>query len=102
MMPLIAHNLLFSVEILSNGVNAFTTKCVRGIKADAARCKALAEATLAMATALNPLIGYAAAAEVSKEAYRSGKTVRQITVEKGILKENEARRILDPHRLTGK
>ena len=102
MMPVIAYNLLFSIEILSNGINAFTKKCVSGIEADAKRCKDYADATLAMATALNPLIGYASAAEVSKEAYKSGKTVRQIAIRKGILEEKNAHRILDPRKLTGK
>ena len=101
MMPVIAYNLLFSIEILSNGINAFTEKCVTGIEADAKRCEDYADATLAMATALNPLIGYAPAAEVSKEAYKSGKSIRQIAVEKGILDEKNASRILDPRKLTG-
>jgi fumarate hydratase class II len=100
MMPLIAYNLLFSIEILTKGIDAFSKKCVRGIKADPKRCKGFAEATLAIATALNPIIGYTSAAEVSKEAYRTGKTVRQIVVEKGILMEREAKRLLDPLRLT--
>lgn len=100
MMPLIAYNLLFSIEILTKGIEAFSKKCVRGIKADPKRCKGFAEATLAMATALNPIIGYTSAAEVSEEAYRTGKTVRQIVVEKGILMEREAKRLLDPLRLT--
>jgi fumarate hydratase class II len=102
MMPMIAYNLLFSIEILSNGINAFTTKCIKGIRADEKRCRNYAEATLAMATALNPIIGYSAAAEISKEAYRKGKTVKQIAVEKGILTEKDADRILDPMKLTGK
>lgn len=102
MKPLIAHNLLFSIEILARGVDAFAKKCVKGIKADSKRCRELAESTLAMATALNPIIGYAAAAEVSKEAYRTGKTVREVVIEKGILKKKEADRLLDPMRLTGK
>lgn len=100
MKPLIAYNLLFSIEILSSGVDAFTKKCVKGIKADTKRCRELAESTLAMATALNPIIGYAAAAEISKEAYRTGKTVREVVIEKGILKKKEADRLLDPLRLT--
>lgn len=100
MMPLIAYNLLFSIGILKNGIDAFTKKCVRGIKADSRRCREFAEATLALATALNPIIGYASAAEVSKEAYRTGKTIRQIVIEKGILNEKEAKRLLDPVRLT--
>lgn len=102
MMPMIAHNLLFSIEILSNGVQAFTGKCVTGIKADRKRCNDYADATLAMATALNPVVGYASAAEVSKEAYRTGKTVKQVAVERGILKKKEAERVLDPTRLTGR
>jgi fumarate hydratase class II len=101
MMPLIAHNLLFSIEILSNAVNTFSEKCIDGIEADAERCNKYAEATLAMATALNPIIGYASAAEISKEAYRTGKTVKQLVIEKGILNEKEANRILDPKKLTG-
>ncbi|MBI5057643.1 MAG: aspartate ammonia-lyase [Nitrospirae bacterium] len=102
MMPVIAYNLLSAIDILTNGINLFTEKCLSGIKADAERCRALADSTLAMATALNPVIGYAAAAEVSKEAYRTGKSVKQITVEKKILKEKEANRLLDPLKLTGK
>jgi fumarate hydratase class II len=102
MMPLIAHNLLFSIEILSNGVNAFTGKCVTGIKADKKRCNEYADATLAMATALNPVVGYSSAAEVSKEAHRTGKTVKQVTVSRGIMKKKDADRVLDPARLTGK
>jgi len=102
MMPLIAHNLLFSIEILSNGVNVFTRKCVTGIKADRKRCNEYADATLAMATALNPVVGYSSAAEVSKEAYRTGKTVKQVTVARGIMNKKDADRVLDPARLTGK
>lgn len=102
MMPVIAHNLLFSMEILSNGLNAFTKKCVAGIKADEKKCLNYAEATLAIATALNPIIGYSAAADISKEAYRSGKKVKQIAIDRGALKQNEADRILDPRKLINK
>ena len=102
MMPMIAYNLLFSIEILSKGISVFTDKCVRGIEDDEKRCREYAEATLAMATALNPVIGYSSAAEISKEAYRSGKPVRKVAVEKGILDETQAARILDPDRLTRK
>jgi fumarate hydratase class II len=102
MKPLIAYNLLHSIEILSNGVTAFNNRCLKGIKADKKRCRELAEATLAIATALNPVIGYEAAAEVSKEAYRTGKTVKQLVIEKGILSRKEANSLLDPIKLTGK
>jgi aspartate ammonia-lyase len=102
MMPLIAHNLLNSIEILSNGISAFTKKCLKGIKANKYVCNHYAEASLAIATALNPVIGYSAAAEIAKEAYRTGKTVKQVVIEKGILKKREADRLLDPRKLTGK
>lgn len=102
MKPMIAHNLLFSVKILTNGINVFNARCASGIKVNEKRCREYADATLAMATALNPIIGYASAAEISKEAYRTGKTVKQLVIEKGILKKNDADRILDPLRLTGK
>ena len=102
MKPLIAYNLISSIDILSNAVDVFTNKCVDGITADEKRCKEYADATLAMATALNPIIGYSAAADVSKEAYRTGKTVRDLAVEKGIITEKKAKTVLDPRKLTGK
>jgi fumarate hydratase class II len=101
MMPLIAHNILFSIDILSKAINAFTEKCLSGIKANKKRCREYAELSTSIATALNPIIGYSAAAEVAKEAYRSGKTVEEVVVEKGILNKKEARQVLDPMKLTG-
>ncbi len=101
MMPIIAYNLLFSIEILTKSIGSFTGRCLKGIKADEKRCRELAESSLAVATALNPIIGYSAAAEVSKEAYRTGKTVKQIAIERGILSKKEAELYLDPSRLTG-
>lgn len=102
MMPLIAFNLLFSIQILTSSINVFTSQCVKGIEADVNKCRVLADTTLAMATALNPIIGYSSAAEISKEAYRTGRSVKQIVVGKGILSEFEAERLLDPIKLTGK
>ncbi len=102
MMPVIAHNLLFSIDILSNSINAFTDRCLEGIEADAGRCREYADATLALATALNPVIGYESAAEISKEAYRTGKSVKEIVVEKGVMDRKTVRRVLDPLKLTGK
>ncbi|MBI4838505.1 MAG: aspartate ammonia-lyase [Nitrospirae bacterium] len=101
MKPVIAHNLLFSIDILSNAVNAFNEKCFKGITANKARCREYAETSTALATALNPIIGYASAAEIAKEAYKTGKTVKQVVIEKGILTKTEAQRILDPYKLTG-
>jgi len=99
MMPVIAYNLLFSIEVLSNGTKAFTDRCVRGIKANVQRCREFAESTLAIATALNPIIGYSAAAEAAKEALRGGRSIKEVVVEKGILSRQEAEQLLNPKRL---
>jgi fumarate hydratase, class II len=101
MMPLIAHNLLQSVELLARGANAFSERCVAGLEADAARCSESVARNLALATALAPVIGYDRAAEISKEAYRSGRTVRQVADEWQVLPAAELDRLLDPTRMTG-
>lgn len=100
MMPVINHNLLQSLEILKNGVRAFTERCVKYIKANKARCREMAEKSAALATVLNPFIGYENAAEVSKEAVSRGKTVREIVLGKNMLSKKEIDRILDPMRMT--
>jgi fumarate hydratase class II len=100
MMPVMAHNLLQSIVILSNVSNAFTDKCVVGIKADKQRCEEMIEKSLAMCTVLAPIIGYDAAAKLAKEAYETGKTVRQVALEKKILPEDELNRVLDPWSMT--
>ncbi|MGQ9523247.1 MAG: aspartate ammonia-lyase [Armatimonadota bacterium] len=100
MMPVMAHNLLQSCQILQNGVRIFRELCVKGITANEARCRRYAESTAALATALNPYIGYAKAAEVAKEALASGKTIREVVVEKGLLSEEKAAEVLDPRPMT--
>src|SRR5690606_9356551 len=99
MMPVIAHNLLQSIQILTNGMNAFRKRLVEGIEADPDRCRHWLERSLALATALNPVIGYDRAAEVAKKAYREGKTIKQVVVEEGLLSEEEADRVLDVRRM---
>jgi len=99
MMPLIAHNLLFSIEILTNGINLFNDKCLKGIKANVKRCREFAEATIAIVTALNPIIGYSASAEVAKEALITGKSIKDVVIERGILSRDDAETILNPERL---
>ena len=100
MMPLIAHNLLQSITLLSNVSQVFTDKCVVGIKADRKRCEDMIEQSLAMCTVLAPIIGYDAAAKIAKEAYETGKTVRQVALEKKVLPEDELNRVLDPMSMT--
>ena len=100
MMPLIAHNLLSSIDLLANASRSFADRCVAGIEADEVRCQEGVERNLALATALAPAIGYDRAAEVSKEAYRSGRTVREVAAEDSGLSAEELDVVLDPLRMT--
>ncbi|HET9857025.1 MAG TPA: class II fumarate hydratase, partial [Chthoniobacterales bacterium] len=100
MMPVMAHDLLESIRLLANAVDAFCEKCVTGIKANKARCEELVELSMAMVTSLAPKIGYDRAAEIAKESVRTGKTVRELCREKKILPEKELERALDPISMT--
>ena len=100
MMPVMAHDLLESIRLLANVINAFCEKCVTGITANKARCAELVELSMAMVTSLAPKIGYDRAAEIAKESARTGKTVRQLCLEKKILPEAELQRVLDPVSMT--
>ncbi len=87
MMPVIAYDLLDSIELLSAGVRNFTLRCVNGIEANRDKSGALVEQSLAMATALTPEIGYDRAAAIAKEAFATGRTVREVAIEKSGLSE---------------
>jgi fumarate hydratase class II len=100
MMPMIARNLLESIRLLSRGVRVFADRCVAGIEADAGRCERMIEQSLAMCTSLAPIIGYDQAAAIAKEAYATGRTVREVALAKGVLKESELNRLLDPASMT--
>jgi len=100
-MPMIAWNLLTAIELLSNAVSTFEDKCVRGITADEDRCRELVERSLALVTALVPTIGYDAAAEIAKQAHKTGKTVRDICRERNIMTEDKLDELLDARRQTG-
>ena len=100
MMPIMGYNLLQSFEVLTNGIAAFTERCVCGITANEARCRTLAESSMGLATALNPYVGYAAAAEVAKESLKRGVTLRQVVLEKGYLSAEALDEILDPIAMT--
>ena len=101
MMPLMAFELLFSMDILTRYLPVFVEKCIRGIEADRARCEAYYISSPSLATALNPRIGYARAAEIAKESAKSGKPIPQILREKKILSEEEIARIFTPEFLAG-
>lgn len=100
MLPVISHNLLHSIDILGNSAIAFSERCVRGIKADPKRCRRYFEASEGLATALNSLIGYERAAEVVKESMKSGKTIKETVIAKGILTAAEWHHLSDPRRIT--
>lgn len=100
MMPVIAYNLLESISLLANGCAVFAEKCVDGIRADRERCEQMIERSLAMVTALAPKIGYDQAAAIAKEAYESGKTVRDVATAKQVLPKEELDRALDPWKMT--
>ncbi len=100
MMPVVAYNLLHAIEILDKGIAAFTTRCVRGIRADERRCRDYAEGSMSVVTALSPHIGYARTAEIAGEYLASGKTIKEIALQKGLLTEQQLNGILDLHAMT--
>jgi aspartate ammonia-lyase len=100
MMPVIAWNALHASAILREAMRSLTARCVDGIRADADRCRELLERSTAAATALSPYIGYAKTAELAVAAVQSGRTVRDLAVERQLLTREELDRILTPEALT--
>lgn len=100
MLPVIAHNLLESIELLGNVSNTFVTKCIDGIRANEAKCREYAEKSLATCTSLAPKIGYDKAAEIAKRAYKEDKTVREVARETGVLGDEELNRVLNLEAMT--
>ena len=100
MMPAMAWNVLHAAEILKNTMRVLATKCVDGIVANEERCRYYANATISIAAALNPYIGYAAAAEIAKESIQTGRTITEIALERKLVDEGTLRKILDPMRMT--
>ncbi|HTL01827.1 MAG TPA: aspartate ammonia-lyase [Vicinamibacterales bacterium] len=100
MMPVIAWNALHSSRLLRQSMEVLRTKCVEGIGADAERGRELLDRSTALATALSPHIGYAATAEIAKEAVRTGKSIRQLARERGVLSDAQLDTLLAPERMT--
>jgi len=98
--PLIAYCLHESIECLSNGARVFAEKCVRGIEADVDRCRELMERSIMVVAALNPHIGYDAGARVAREAYLTGKSVRDIVLTHGLMEAKKLDLVLDPLAMT--
>jgi len=95
MMPVIAHNVLFTMMILTSATRVFAERCVEGIEADPMQAEHWLERSPALVTALAPRIGYAEAAKLAKEAVAKNVTVRQLVMEKGVLKGKELDEVLD-------
>ncbi len=102
MIPVMTYNLLQSVELLANVSHIFVDKCISGIEADRERCRAYAERSPALATALAPILGYDKAAEIAKQALVKNKTIRELVVEEGLMDAAEADKVLDPAKQTGR
>ena len=93
-MPIVTLKLLEAIEFTANVINALTEKCVIGIEANEARCRELVEKSLAMVTALAPLIGYDAAVAIAHEAVASGKTVGEVAQLKNALTPEQLEELL--------
>jgi fumarate hydratase class II len=100
MMPVMAYNLDESIHLLTTSAANFANRCVSGIAANTERCTEMVEQSLAMCTALAPEIGYDQAAAIAKESYKTGKTVRAIATEQGVLPAKRLKKLLDPLRMT--
>ena len=99
MMPVMAYNVLQSIELLSQGIKAFDEKCLDGLQADEKRCGDLLEQSLALVTALVPEIGYDRAADLAKKAHKTGKTLRELALKDGVAAAT-LDKLLDPASMT--
>ena len=100
MMPVIAHNLLESIRLLANASRTFATACVAGIEANEERARELAERNAIVVTALNPHIGYDNGAKIAKEAVATGRSVRELVLEAGLMSAEELDAALDIKSMT--
>ena len=100
MMPVMGHLSLESIRILASATRAFVDFCAEGMEANVEACESAVEQSLSMVTSLNPHIGYEMAAKLAKEAFASGKTIRDLCREEGVLPEATLREALDPMRMT--
>jgi fumarate hydratase class II len=100
MMPVMAYNILQSIELLAQASRVFADRTAAGIEANKERCESLVERSLAMCTSLAPIIGYDKAADIAKESFKTGKTVRQLAIEKKLMDKSELDKALDAKRMT--
>ena len=98
--PVLAHNFLESAELIANSAETFGERFVGKLQANVHHCKKQVDQSMALATALNPAIGYDKASKVAKQALAEGKSVREVAIEGGYLTEDEADEVLDPRAMT--
>ena len=98
--PIIFWNLTHEVEFLTYAVNTLTDNCIVGIIANRERCQSLVDNSVGIITALTPHIGYQSAADIAKEAIRTGASVKDLIVQKGVLNQENMEKILDPYAMT--
>ncbi|MCK5113994.1 MAG: aspartate ammonia-lyase, partial [Phycisphaerae bacterium] len=101
-MPMMAASLIEEIQLLANAADMFREKCIEGLKPNIERCAELIEKSLAMVTVLAPKLGYDKAADIAKQAYATGKTIREICVEQNIMAPGELDELLDPRKQTGR
>ena len=100
MMPVMQYKLLDSISILTNALKVFTDKCIKGITANEDRCYQYATDSMSIATALNPYIGYSKAADIAKESLLTGKSIKEVILEKKLISEKKLNEILSPMSMT--
>ncbi|MEM9944028.1 MAG: lyase family protein, partial [Planctomycetota bacterium] len=100
MMPIMCHTTLESIMLLANGTKAFVDFCAAEMEANIEVCESFVEQSLSMCTSLNPYIGYEKAAKLAKEAFATGKTIRQLCIEQEVLPEDQLQAALDPMSMT--
>jgi aspartate ammonia-lyase len=99
-LPMIAHNLFQSLQLLTNAAKLLADKCILGIEADEQRCRDLLEHSFAMLTALSPYIGYESASELAVRVQQSGKSIREVAIESGLFTKEQLDRILSAVEMT--
>lgn len=98
--PVLVFNLLQSFSILENGIRVFREYAIQDMAANIERCRELVEKSVGVITAINPHVGYEMASKIAQEAIKTGASVRDICLERGILSEEELKEILDPDEMT--
>jgi fumarate hydratase class II len=98
--PVLAYNFIQSAELIANAAETFAERFVAELEANEANCRTRVEQSMALATALNPAIGYDKASKVAKQALAEGKSIREVAVAEGYLTEAEADEVLDPAAMT--